>query len=182
MSSGRRWASRGGGGSCATGWRHTENTRIRRCWAHILNEIKHIAGRNPNCREAQTVRDMLKGIHRLGLEAAGSIQERRRVRNLLRKRVKRLIGTYGGNLVPNHFLTVKLRNAERDLFLYVVDPRVASTNNAAERGLREPVVHRKVRGSIRSEETMKWWGNLFTCIMTWRARNVDIHEELAKYV
>ena len=155
---------------------------IQRCWAHILNEIKHIAGRNPNCREAQTVRDMLKEIHRLGLEAAGSIQERRRVRNLLRKRVKRLIDTYGENPVLNHFLTVKLRNAERDLFLYVVDPRVTSTNNAAERGLREPVVHRKVRGSIRSEETMKWWGNLFTCIMTWRARNVDIHEELAKYV
>ena len=22
---------------------------IQRCWAHILNEIKHIAGRNPNC-------------------------------------------------------------------------------------------------------------------------------------
>ena len=39
-----------------------------------LNEIKHIAERNPNCREAQTVRDMLKEIHRLGLEAAGSIQ------------------------------------------------------------------------------------------------------------
>ena len=155
---------------------------IQRCWAHILNEIKHIAGRNPNCSEAQTVRDMLKEIHRLGLEATGSIQERRRVRNLLRKRVKRLIDTYGENPVPNHFLTVKLRNAERDLFLYVLDPRVASTNNAAERGLHEPVVHRKVRGSIRSEETMKWWGNLFTCIMTWRARNVDIHGELAKYV
>ena len=155
---------------------------IQRCWAHILNEIKHIAERNPNCSEAQTVRNMLKGIHRLGLEATGSVQERRRVRNLLRKRVKRLIGTYGENPVLNHFLTVKLRNAERDLFLYVVDPRVASTNNAAERGLREPVVHRKVRGSIRSEETMKWWGNLFTCIMTWRARNVNIHEELAKYV
>ena len=135
---------------------------IQRCWAYILNEIKHIAGRNPNCREAQTVRDMLKGIHRLGLEATGPIQERRRVRNLLRKRVKRLIDTYGENPVLNHFLTVKLRNAERDLFLYVVDPRVASTNNAAERGLREPVVHKKVRGSIRSEETMKWLGTLFT--------------------
>ena len=155
---------------------------IQRCWAHILNEIKHIAGRNPNCSEAHTVRDMLKGIHRLGLEATGSIQERRRVRNLLRKRVKRLIDTYGESPVLNHFLTITLRNAEPDLFLYVLDPRVASTNNAAERGLREPVVHRKVRGSIRSEDTMIWWGNLFTCVMTWRVRNMDIHAELAKYV
>ena len=80
------------------------------------------------------------------------------------------------------FLTVKLRHAAPGLFLYVFDPRVASTNNAAERGLREPVVHRKVRSSIRSEDTMIWWGNLFTCVMTWKARNMDTYTELAKYV
>ena len=156
--------------------------RIQRCWAHILNEIKHIVERNPGCAEAQAVRDELREIHRIGLEANGTLQERQRVRDVLRERVRRLIDTYGEIPELKQFLTVKLRNAEPDLFLYVLDPRVASTNNAAERGLREPVVHRKVRGSIRSEDTMIWWGNLFTCVMTWRARNMDIHAELAKYV
>ena len=88
------------------------------------------------------------------------------MRNLLRRRVKRIIAAYGHIPEPGDFLTKRLRNAEPDLFLYVLDSRVASTNNAAERGLRESVVHRKVHGSIRSEETMKWLGNLFTCAMT----------------
>ena len=80
------------------------------------------------------------------------------MRDVLRGRVRRLIDTYEEIPELKQFLTVKLRNAEPDLFLYVLDPRVAPTNNAAERGLREPVVHRKVRGSIRSEGTMIWWG------------------------
>ena len=130
----------------------------------------------------QAVVDELREIHRIGLEVSGSLQDRHRVRDVLRGRVRRLIDTYGEIPELKQFLTVKLRNAEPDLFLYVLDPRVASTNNAAERGLREPVVHRKVRGSIRSEDTMIWWENLFTCVMTWRVRNMDIHAELAKYV
>ena len=69
---------------------------IQRCWAHILNEIKHIAERNPNCSEAQTVRDMLKEIHRLGLEATGSIQERRRVLNLSKPRCAHFATGFGG--------------------------------------------------------------------------------------
>ena len=126
--------------------------------------------------------DGLREIHKVGLEATGSLQERRRVRNLLRKRVQRLIDTYGDIPALHDFLMKKLHNAEPDLFLYVLDPRVDSTNNAAERGLREPVVHRKIRGAIRSAASMKWWGNLFTCVMTWRMRKMDVYEELAKCV
>ena len=29
---------------------------------------------------------------------------------------------------------------------------------------------------------MEWWGNLFTCVMTWRMRKMDVYEELAKCV
>ena len=156
--------------------------RIQRCWAHIINEIKHIKDGNPGCPEAQIVLDRLREIHRIGLEATGSLQERRRVRNLLRKRVKRLIDAYGDIPALHDFLVKKLHNAEPNLFLYVLDPRVDSTNNAAERELREPVVHRKIRGAIRSAASMEWWGNLFTCVMTWRMRKMDVYEELAKCV
>ena len=40
------------------------------------------------------------------------------------------------------------------MFTFLTDPRIPPTNNGGERGLREPIVHRKVRGAIRSEETM----------------------------
>ena len=103
------------------------------------------------------------------------------MRNLLDKRVKRLIAKYENHHILKGFMT-HLSNARPDLFVYVIDPTVPSTNNPAEKKLREPAVHRKVRGAIRSEDTMVWLGNLFTCIMTWRSTGADLRCELAKYV
>ena len=54
--------------------------------------------------------------------------------------------------------------------------------NAAERSLLEIVVHRKVRGGIRSEDTMAWMGNLFPCVPTWKNRGRDYLREIARYV
>ena len=119
-------------------------------------------------------------MHRLGLQAAGSAEERRRLRDSLRKKVRRILIKYADNAVLKPLMT-KLGNAYGDLFRFVTDPRVPSTNNAAERGLREIVVHRKIRGAIRSEDTMRWLGNLFTCVTTWQMRGIDHLAELAKY-
>ena len=49
-------------------------------------------------------------------------------------------------------------------------------------GLREIVIHRKIRGSIRSEDTMEWLGYLFTCITTWKMRGLDPLKEMAAYI
>ena len=57
-----------------------------------------------------------------------------------------------------------------------------SPNNPAENGLREVAVHRKVRGSMRSDETMEWFGNLFSCIAMWKAKEVDYSTEIRKYI
>ena len=42
----------------------------------------------------------------------------------------------------------KLKNALPDLFTFVLEPSIPSTNNATECGLREIVVHKKIRGSL----------------------------------
>ncbi len=75
----------------------------------------------------------------------------------------------------------KLGRALPDLFRFVLDPSIPPTNNAAERGLREIVVHRKMRGGIRAEGTMEWMGNLFTCVSTWKNRGLDYLQEIARY-
>ena len=59
----------------------------------------------------------------------------------------------------------KISNAGGDLFRFVLNPKIPPTNNAAERGLREIVVHRKVRGGIRAEGTMTWMANFFSCVV-----------------
>ena len=76
----------------------------------------------------------------------------------------------------------KLKNANDDLFRFVLNPEIQSTNNAAERALREIVVHRKIRGGIKAEKTKEWMANFFSCITTWKNQKLDYLAEMAKYV
>ena len=71
--------------------------------------------------------------------------------------------------------------AGSDLFRFVLNPNILPTNNAAERGLQEIVVHRKIRGGIRTKETMTWLANFFSCVMTWKNNKLDYLAEIAKY-
>ncbi len=163
------------------GWGPYKKYRVQRCWAHILREIRHLARRNPDCQEAQDTLVVLSRVHRCGLRASGSMKKRRRLRSYLRKCVREILAKCADVAVLEEF-TTKLGNAYEDLFRFVLDPRIPSTNNAAERGLREIVVHRKIRGSIRSKNTMRWLGNLFSCVTTWQQRGVDHLSEIARYV
>ena len=163
------------------GWVAYKKYRKQRCWAHILTAIRHARDRNPQCAEAQEVLDALRKIYEIGCGVTGSAKERRRMRALLDKRVRRLVSKYKDVTELKSFIT-KLSNARPNLFHFVTDPRIPPTNNAAERGLREIVVHRKVRGSIRAETTMTWMGNLFSCISTWMQHKIDVSTELTKYI
>ena len=99
----------------------------------------------------------------------------------MRKRVRRLIDRHKDHPVLEKFMR-KLDNAFPNMFWFVVDPDVPATNNAAERLLREIVVHRKIRGSIRSKDTFVWFASLFTCVTTWEFHGKDAFAELAAYV
>lgn len=68
------------------------------------------------------------------------------------------------------------------LFTFVMHPGVDSTNNAAERVLRETVIHRKIRAQLKTEKGMEMFGNIMTSVMTWDMRGLNIIEEVRKYV
>ena len=140
-----------------------------------------MAERNPKCVAAQEVEDALSEIYKTGCEARRSNKEGNKVRSILDKRVAQIAEKYKDVPELEAFIT-KLSNARPNLFHFVTDPRIPPTNNNAERGLREIVVHRKVRGSARAENTMTWLGNLFSCISTWRAKKLDVSAELVKYL
>ena len=91
------------------------------------------------------------------------------------------VAKYANDPILEKFM-IKIKNARNNLFQFVLDPEIPSTNNAAERGLREIVVHRKVRGGIRAKETMTWMANLFSCVMTWKNTGRDYLAEIAKYI
>ena len=163
------------------GWTAYKGYRHQRCWAHILREGDHLADRNEHCRAAREVADALRRIYWDGMDGKGPPDRRRSLRDALRKRVSRIIDRYADHPVLEKFMT-KLSNALPNLFRFVTDPSIPATNNAAERGLRELVVHRKVRGSIRSEKTMDWLANIFTCVATWKARGIDCMTQMVAYI
>ena len=65
-----------------------------------------------------------------------------------------VVSEYKDNQILKTFMT-KLDNANPNLFQFVLNPNIPSTNNAAERALRELIVHRKIRGALRALQTLK---------------------------
>ena len=164
------------------GWSAYNGYRVQRCWPHIIREAKDLWERNLDCPGTWDVLRRLRKIYddakKVSKKRSRSLRNRAYA-NLL-ARIDRIIARYSNDPVLEKF-TGKLGNAGSDLFRFVLNPNIPPTNNAAERGLREIVVHRKIRGSIRAKETMTWLANFFSCVMTWKNNKLDYLAEIAKY-
>ena len=88
---------------------------------------------------------------------------------------------YVGRPVLEKFMT-KLSDALPSLLRFAIDPAIHATNNATGRALRELVVHRKVRGSIRSGKTTDRLANPCTRVTTWKTRDIDYAAQVARCV
>lgn len=155
--------------------------RKQRCWAHILRESHYIQRNNPENKRARYVDHRLGKIFRDAREFKGTPEERRRKRYELARRVRDLAYEYGGDSALREF-AVTLLNAAFDLFLFVVEPDVAPTNNPAEQLLREPVILRKIRGSLRATRSAMVMCALLSCMTTWKRQGLDPIAELKKAV
>lgn len=164
------------------GWRPYRAWKIQRCWAHIIREAKYLTQMHPRSRAAQDILERLRRIYAIGCDARErrmSRARRVRLRATLLGHVTRILNDHHGNATAAPFLT-KLEGAADDLFEFVLDPSVDPTNNAAERGLREVVIHRKLH-TLRSTDSMDPMGNIFTCAVTWKNKGMDYVAELQKY-
>jgi hypothetical protein len=115
------------------------------------------------------------------LETDPSLRERaqmhRSCQNGLRSLVERsvtdgtvatLLGKIEGGI--HHWLT------------FVGEPAVSPTNNAAENALREPVVLRKIIGTLRNDCGMFVHETVLSLLATWRQQGLDPYEELRRVV
>lgn len=75
--------------------------------------------------------------------------------------------------VPQAVLCRRIQKYLPELFTFVADPRVDSTNNGAERDIRPVVIQRKISGGTRSAQGTRTFCTLATLFGTWRARNRD---------
>ena len=154
---------------------------LQRCWAHLLREAEDVAS---DYEEAEPVYRYLKQIFvglQSWLETDPSPRERaqmhRSCQNGLRSLVERsvadgpvatLLGKIEGGL--DHWLT------------FVGEPAVSPTNNAAENALREPVVLRKIIGTLRNDRGMFVHETILSLLATWRQQGRNPYEELRRVV
>ena len=153
------------------------HTKLQRCWAHLLREAKYVAERH---EEAERLSEELHALHDdlttfVEGDPSASAREQKRaeaslhLEGLIRedyevREVQQLIKKISNGL--GHWLT------------FVTERGVDSTNNRAERALREQVVLRKMFRTLRSAEGVQIHETITTMLATWKRRGLDPPEQL----
>ena len=149
----------------------------QRCWAHLLREIDALVDKHPADAALAAWATQVRGVYARARRGAGpDAATRRRTQrrceaDLLAVCEPSLDGT--APTVPQAVLCRRLQKYLPELFTFVGDPTVPSTNNAAERSLRPVVIQRKISGGTRSPAGTTTFTRLASLFGTWRARGLD---------
>ena len=152
---------------------------LQRCWAHLLREADDVAADHP---EAEPIADRL---HRLfdGLQAFPTAEPTAAGRDRMRERARQSLDALVATDVEGESVKELLGKIEGGLghwLPFVTDPAVEPTNNAAENALREPVVLRKIIGTLRTESGRFTHETLLSLLATWKAQNLNPYVELKR--
>jgi transposase len=157
-----------------------------KCWAHLLRDSHDYA----KWQDAESERMRFhRTLHALFLDMGLALEQvqadgagRARVQAEMRERLWRF--------ATEHYRTWQCQQlAERikkyldELLVWLIDPTVDPTNNAAERALRGAVVTRKTSFGSRSKRGAHAFARMLSIIMTWERQGMDFfttaHQALA---
>jgi transposase len=131
----------------------------QRCWAHLWRDIEELVRQHPDdarlTRWVASIRTIYKeaigppAAPELGDPSAAAVGRHARADGYERQLLALCPATLPSDR-PEAVLAQRIRRYLQELFTFVRDPAVPSTNNAAERSLRPLVVARKISGGTRS--------------------------------
>ncbi|EMA56183.1 IS66 family transposase (plasmid) [Halococcus dombrowskii] len=154
---------------------------LQRCWAHILREAEDVAEDHDQAEPIyRTLKQMYVGLQSW-LETDPSERQRTRMHESARKGLEELVN----RSVSDGPVATLLGKIERGLdhwLPFVGEPAVSPTNNAAENALREPVILRKLIGTLRNERGMFVHETALTLLATWSQQGRNPYEELQRVV
>lgn len=150
---------------------------LQRCRAHILREPdRHVrAGKKrtgvseTDCRDAEARHAQLQLVYRQAKETGSATPGQCEV---FVQRTTQIA------LTCPEKLSNKIISAAPFLFTFLLHPGMQPTNNHTEREMRPIVLRRKVSGQICSVDGMRRFGILFTCLLIWRKRKLNIYREM----
>ncbi len=125
------------------------------CWVHLLRNSKDLA---EHYQEAKYIHKRMKFIYQMAKEGEK------------KEKLLHWIDLIGSRAYTSkevfRFVKSICRNHREDLFRFVDNPEIDSTNNRAERGLRHAVVIRKISNGSRSEDGAEITANLLSVLQT----------------
>jgi transposase len=151
--------------------------RHQYCWAHLLRDVEELA---EQFRDDATVWGWADAVHTLYQRACATARDEpdARARRSARQRYETELGALcapylGPTEAPQRVLCERITTHLSALFVFVEDPTVPPTNNAAERSLRHLVTARKISGGTRSPAGTATTMTLATLFGTWRLQGLD---------
>jgi len=145
--------------------------RHQYCWAHLLRDIAELVDQH---RDAGVVRGWADGVQAVYQRAtAGAAVPDPAARRLVRQECEATLAALcapylGVTEAPQRVLCERITRHLAELFVFVEDPTVPATNNAAERSLRHLVTARKISGGTRSAAGTATKMTLASLFGTWR--------------
>jgi transposase len=151
----------------------------QRCWAHLLRDVHDLKAHYPEDEEVQA---WVMAVHALYVEAC-QFRDRHREEEEWGERYKAacrfksellaLCEPFLEKETPQRVLCQRCHKFIGQLFRFVVDLRVPSTNNAAERAIRPIAVSRKISGGTRSARGSETKSILASLFGTWRLQGLN---------
>ncbi len=154
---------------------------LQRCWAHILREAEDVADDHAEAEPIyRTLKQMYVGLQSW-LETDPSERQRTRMRKLARTGLETLVDRSVSDS-PVATLLGKIAGGLDHWLTFVGEPAVSPTNNAAENALREPVILRKLIGTLRNERGMFVHETVLSLLATWSQQGQNPYEQLQRVV
>jgi transposase len=147
----------------------------QKCWAHLWRDMRELERQYP---DDDGLTNWVKAVAVIYRDATGFSHPHERTRmaqrRALQARLQQVCLPFlTDETAPQARMCRRMERYLDRLFIFVVDPAVPPTNNAAERSLRHLVVSRKISGGTRSAQGTQTKLTLAALFTTWRLRGLD---------
>ena len=149
--------------------------RHQYCWAHLLRDVAEVVEQHRHDAAVRGWADAIVALYqRVRASTAPQASARCQARQAYEADLGALCAPFTGvATAPQRVLCERIIRHLTELFVFVEDPAVPPTNNAAERSLRHLVTTRKISGGTRSAEGTATKMTLATLFGTWRLQGRD---------
>ena len=149
----------------------TYDGRHQYCWAHLLRDVDDLVAQHRGDAGVVGWADGVHGLYQRAADApaAADSRTRRQARQRYETELRAVCAPFcGTQAAPQRILCERITTHLSALFVFIENPAVPPTNNAAERSLRHLVTTRKISGGTRSMAGTATKMTLASLFGTWR--------------